>query len=65
MFWFVTLASVSSPHIPKEFDLVILDEASQSLEPSCIEALTRGKKIVLIGDYKQLQPIVRSRKAIS
>lgn len=52
-------------HIPKTFDLVILDEASQSLEPACIEALSRGTKIVMIGDYKQLRPIVKSNKADS
>lgn len=50
-------------HIPEKFDLVILDEASQSLEPACIEALVKGSKIVLIGDYKQLQPIVKSKRA--
>ncbi len=61
--WFVTLSSINIHHIPKKFDLIILDEASQSLEPACIEALSRGEKIVLIGDYKQLQPIVKSKKA--
>ena len=61
--WFVTLASINIHHIPKNFDFVILDEASQSLEPACIEALSRGHKIVMIGDYKQLQPIVKSQKA--
>jgi superfamily I DNA and/or RNA helicase len=34
--WFVTLASINIHHIPKMFDFVILDEASQSLEPVCI-----------------------------
>ena len=62
--WFVTLASLSIHHLPEKYDVIILDEASQCLEPSCVEALLRGKKFIMIGDYLQLQPLVRSKAAI-
>lgn len=59
----MTLASLSIHHLPSEFDIVIMDEASQCLEPSCVEALLRAKKFIMIGDYLQLQPLVRSKEA--
>jgi superfamily I DNA and/or RNA helicase len=34
--WFVTLNSLYIHHLPKMFDVAILDEASQCLEPTCI-----------------------------
>ncbi len=37
------------------FDLVIVDEASQS-EISCFPALLRGKKFLVVGDDKQVSP---------
>lgn len=50
----------------KQFDLAIIDEASQLLEPHLIgllSACTNGKpairKIVLIGDHKQLPAVVQ------
>ena len=61
--WFVTLSSLFIQHLPKEFDVAILDEASQCLEPTCVEGLLRAKKFILIGDYKQLQPVVKSKEA--
>ena len=38
-----------------DFDLVILDEASQS-DVTAIAALARGKKILVVGDEKQVSP---------
>jgi len=29
----------------------------------CIEAILRAKKFILIGDYKQLQPVIKSKAA--
>lgn len=46
------------------FDVVIVDEASQCLEPICLKALMKAKKFILIGDAKQLQPVVKSNRAI-
>jgi DNA replication ATP-dependent helicase Dna2 len=61
--WFVTLSSLQLEHVPSDFNVVIIDEASQCLEPLCISALEKAKKFVLIGDYQQLQPLVRSQEA--
>ena len=37
------------------FDLVIIDEASQS-DITCISAIMRGKKVLIVGDDKQVSP---------
>ncbi len=41
-----------------EFDWVIVDEAGRSTHPELIVPLVRGRKIVLVGDHRQLPPIV-------
>ncbi|WP_297473574.1 IGHMBP2 family helicase [Persephonella sp.] len=40
------------------FDVIFIDEASQSTEPSCLIPVIKGKKVVLAGDHKQLPPTV-------
>ena len=45
-----------------KFDRVIIDEASQLLEPTVVGFLTRFSKVVLIGDHKQLPAVVRQNK---
>ncbi|MHA2620200.1 MAG: IGHMBP2 family helicase [bacterium JZ-2024 1] len=47
------------------FDAVVIDEATQATEPSCIIPLIRGKKYVLAGDHKQLPPTVVSQEALA
>ena len=37
------------------FDLVVIDEASQS-DISAMLALTRGKKVLIVGDHRQVSP---------
>lgn len=47
--------SENLPDILSDFDLVIIDEASQS-DFSALPALLRAKKILVVGDEKQVSP---------
>ncbi|MBQ3566199.1 MAG: hypothetical protein IJA12_03365, partial [Oscillospiraceae bacterium] len=42
------------------FDVVIIDEASKSTPPDIILPMLKGKKVILVGDHKQLPPFVDS-----
>ena len=44
----------------EQFDVVIIDEASQALEAQCWVPLLSAKKVVLAGDHLQLPPTVKS-----
>jgi Superfamily I DNA and RNA helicases and helicase subunits len=59
--WAVTSLSAGSriPFFPGIFDLVIVDEASQSDIPSAIPLLFRAKRIGVVGDPWQLSHITR------
>lgn len=41
-----------------EFDLVIIDEAGKALPAELLIPLLRAKKMVMIGDHKQLPPVI-------
>lgn len=43
------------------FDVVIIDESSKSTPPDIILPMLKGKKIVLVGDHKQLPPYIDSK----
>ncbi len=43
-----------------EFDTVIIDEASQISTPMGLLAMTTAKKWVVVGDHKQLLPVLKS-----
>lgn len=58
-----THASLSSNHLRGEFDLVVLDEASQATEPLSWVALTRAERAVFAGDTRQLPPTLYSKEA--
>ncbi|XP_043233571.1 DNA-binding protein SMUBP-2-like [Amphibalanus amphitrite] len=45
------------------FDLVVIDECSQSVEAACWLAAQRTGKLLLAGDYHQLPPTIISQKA--
>jgi len=47
--------------VEPEFDLVIMDEASKATPPELVLPLTLGKKVVIIGDHKQLPPMIDER----
>ncbi|KAE8721425.1 P-loop containing nucleoside triphosphate hydrolases superfamily protein isoform 2 [Hibiscus syriacus] len=46
------------------FDLVVIDEAGQAIEPSCWIPILQGKRCILAGDQYQLAPVILSRKAL-
>lgn len=43
----------------RKFDLVVIDECGQGLEVSCWIPLSKGRRVVLAGDHKQLPPTVK------
>ncbi|SMG09388.1 DNA helicase, putative [Marivirga sericea] len=47
------------------FDIVCIDEATQSTEPEALIPLVKGRKWVLAGDHQQLPPTVKAREASS
>ncbi len=47
------------------FDVALLDEASQLTEPMALAPITAADRFVLIGDHRQLPPIVTSERALS
>lgn len=52
----------TSEWIEPEFDMVIMDESSKATPPELILPLTLGKKVVIIGDHKQLPPMIDERE---
>jgi ATP-dependent RNA/DNA helicase IGHMBP2 len=47
----------------REFDLVVIDEAAQAVEPTCWIPLLRSGRLVLAGDHCQLPPTIVSNEA--
>ncbi len=45
------------------FDVLVIDEAAQALEPACWIAIPKAKKLILAGDHHQLPPTVKSLEA--
>ena len=47
----------------RRFDLLVIDEACQSVEPGCWIPMMRCDRVVLAGDHCQLPPTILSRPA--
>ena len=73
---FVGTTTALNSHIPlfqlKQFSLAVIDEASQILEPHLMGILSAQKdgeaavrKIVMIGDHKQLPAVVQQKENVS
>ncbi len=60
-----TTNSASFSDILKDeiFDVVIIDEATQATEPSCLMPLVKAPIVIMAGDHKQLPPTVLNDKA--
>lgn len=56
-FWF--LVRISPLFSKRQFDVCIVDEASQITLPVCLGPLRFAKTFVLVGDHFQLPPLVR------
>jgi ATP-dependent RNA/DNA helicase IGHMBP2 len=46
-----------------QYDVVIIDEAGQAIEPACWIPILKTKKLVLAGDHCQLPPTIKSHEA--
>jgi DNA replication ATP-dependent helicase Dna2 len=51
------------PGSPWQFDVAIIDEASQLTIPAILGALRFAKRFILVGDEQQLPPLVLSKEA--
>ncbi len=59
-----TLSSLDGPALAgSRFDLAVVDEATQAVEPALYLALLRAGRAVLAGDHLQLPPTVLSKEA--
>ncbi len=47
----------------RRFDTIVIDEAAQSIEPSCWIPILKAKKLVMAGDHNQLPPTIKSDEA--
>ncbi|MFB6084804.1 MAG: IGHMBP2 family helicase [Halorientalis sp.] len=47
----------------ERFDLLVIDEATQATEPSCLIPAVHADRVVMAGDHRQLPPTVQSHRA--
>ena len=45
------------------FDTLVIDEATQATAPSCWIPMTHARRVVLVGDHKQLPPTIQNQEA--
>lgn len=60
-----TCVGAGDPRLTKlKFRTVLIDESTQSAEPECLIPLVLGcKQAVLVGDHRQLGPVIMNKKA--
>lgn len=51
-----TMNKLAELDMSEEFDLIVIDEASQATQPASFIPFLRGKRVVLAGDHLQLPP---------
>lgn len=60
-----TLVGAANPDIrSRHFGTVIIDEASQGLEPATWIPIIRANRVIMAGDHKQLPPTIKSPQAV-
>jgi len=47
----------------EKFDFAVIDEATQSTEPSSLIAVLKAKRVIMAGDHKQLPPTILNEEA--
>lgn len=47
----------------RTFDVVVIDEATQATETSCLIPITKGRKVIMAGDHRQLPPTIKNQEA--
>ncbi len=47
----------------QEFDTLVIDEATQATEPSCLIPITKADWVIMAGDHRQLPPTIQSEEA--
>jgi DNA replication ATP-dependent helicase Dna2 len=48
-----------------DFDVAVVDEASQLAEPDALAAINRADRFTLVGDHRQLPPVVRAENDLA
>ncbi|MEA1994175.1 MAG: IGHMBP2 family helicase [Euryarchaeota archaeon] len=47
----------------REFDVVVIDEATQAIAPSCFIPMIHADKVIMAGDHRQLPPTIKNIEA--
>ena len=47
----------------RNFDVAVIDEATQATEPSCLIPMKHANKAIMAGDHKQLPPTILNQEA--
>lgn len=60
----ITCSQAAAPYFSREFpefDVVIVDEVSKCTPPELMMPALKGKKLVLVGDHRQLPPMIQDK----